>query len=30
VLALLERGRNVSSGEAWRDLQSNRVRTYTV
>jgi hypothetical protein len=30
VLALAERERNVSSGEAWRSLQSNGVRTYTV
>jgi hypothetical protein len=30
VLALLERERKVSSGEAWRALQSNGVRTYAV
>jgi hypothetical protein len=30
VLALLERGRKVSSGEAWRALQFNGVRTYVV
>jgi hypothetical protein len=30
VLALLERDRKVSFGEAWRALHSNEVRTYVV
>jgi hypothetical protein len=30
MLALVERGRNVSFGEAWRSLELNRVRTYVI
>jgi hypothetical protein len=30
MLALVKRGRKVTFGEAWRALQSNRVRTYVV